>query len=329
MNDLFHPAANLFPMMDAEAFAALKQDISQRGQRDPIVFLDGKVLDGRNRLKACQELGIEPDECEIEECDSPIAYVLSANLHRRHLTSSQRAAIAAEALPMLEAEAKERQRLSKGQGIKVDKELPTLKNGDGKAVEQAAKLVGTNRQYVQDAKKIKAETPDLFEAVKAGKVTIPAAKREVAAKAPCPNCGGIERDDDGDCSSCYEPAQGGSRPRPLATKENTKFREHWLCLNCGSNELHLYGYCKPCWGSASKSQQREIADPDSADDTDGDYQTVLKSLMKQLLVARRLILDSANNDVQVVAHRKQQAHRLSKARGLVNRVMEEMAEVDQ
>lgn len=85
-----HPAAELFPMMTPEAREALKEDIREHGQREWAVLLDGKLLDGRNRYRACQELSIELECCELEAGTDPIAYVLSKNLHRRHLTREQR-----------------------------------------------------------------------------------------------------------------------------------------------------------------------------------------------------------------------------------------------
>jgi hypothetical protein len=74
---------------------ALRDDIAAHGQRDPIALLGGQILDGRNRYRACRELGIKPQSREWDgKGSSPVALVLSANLHRRHLTSSQRAAAA-------------------------------------------------------------------------------------------------------------------------------------------------------------------------------------------------------------------------------------------
>lgn len=90
-----HPAASIFPMLDHDAFERLKEDIRIHGQRDMIVFLGDKIIDGRNRYKACIELGIEPNTCELDSCDDPIGYVLSTNLHRRQLRTSQRAMCAA------------------------------------------------------------------------------------------------------------------------------------------------------------------------------------------------------------------------------------------
>ena len=89
-----HPLAGLFPMLPDEEIAELADDICTFGQRVPIMVLDGQVLDGRNRLAACRIADIEP-AFELYEGDDPFAFVLSHNLHRRHLTASQRAMVAA------------------------------------------------------------------------------------------------------------------------------------------------------------------------------------------------------------------------------------------
>ena len=49
-----HPAAELFPLMDNVALAALIRDIKENGLQEPILLWEGKILDGRNRLKACE-----------------------------------------------------------------------------------------------------------------------------------------------------------------------------------------------------------------------------------------------------------------------------------
>jgi hypothetical protein len=76
---------------------------------------------------------------------------MSLNLSRRHLTSSQKATIALEALPFFEAEA--RKRILKGRND------PSQKFDQGRAAEKTAEIVGTNRQYVSDAKAIKEASP--------------------------------------------------------------------------------------------------------------------------------------------------------------------------
>lgn len=57
----FHPVADIFPMIDSAAFELLKADIKKHGLREPIYLFQGKVIDGRNRLKACKELKIQPE----------------------------------------------------------------------------------------------------------------------------------------------------------------------------------------------------------------------------------------------------------------------------
>ena len=93
-----HPALAIIPIMDAKTFAGLKADIKENGQKKCITFFDGMLLDGRARLRACQELGKEPLIEEIEACDGsefdPIAWVLSVNVFRQHQNSSQLATIA-------------------------------------------------------------------------------------------------------------------------------------------------------------------------------------------------------------------------------------------
>ena len=172
----FHPAASVFPLMSGEEYEGLIADIRRNGLREPIWTLDGKILDGRNRYRACQEAKIEPRFQELNGQGSPLNFVLSMNLHRRHLTPSQKAAVAVEILPWLEKEAKGRQRFSRGRGKKGTQRIAGVSKGEAR--EQAAKIFGTNRQYVQDAKKLHQENPELFQAVKVGKVTLSEVKRE-------------------------------------------------------------------------------------------------------------------------------------------------------
>ncbi len=89
-----HSLAEAFPMADSDAYTALVADIKEHGLREPITLFDGKVLDGRNRLKACIEAGIEPKTKEFEG-DDPEDFVHSANINRRHLTQSWLAITAA------------------------------------------------------------------------------------------------------------------------------------------------------------------------------------------------------------------------------------------
>jgi hypothetical protein len=111
-----HPAAALFPMMDAAAYEELKEDIRKHGLRCPLIILDGRILDGRNRYRACHELGKRPTFYTAPPDVDPVAYVVSANLHRRHLTAEQKKEIIKEVLK--EAPAKSNRQVAAQ--VKVD-----------------------------------------------------------------------------------------------------------------------------------------------------------------------------------------------------------------
>jgi hypothetical protein len=77
-------------MMSDEEVDALGNDMLEFGQREPIWTYQGKILDGRNRYRACLLKGIEPRFVEFRGAD-PLGLVISMNLRRRHLDESQRA----------------------------------------------------------------------------------------------------------------------------------------------------------------------------------------------------------------------------------------------
>jgi hypothetical protein len=94
-----HPAAALFPLMQGEEFRALVADIKKHGLRQRIVTHDGQILDGRNRERACIAAGVEPEHTPFQG-DDPVAFVISANIHRRHLDAKQKRDLIARLLKM-------------------------------------------------------------------------------------------------------------------------------------------------------------------------------------------------------------------------------------
>tara|TARA_R110002073_G_scaffold76548_6_gene185856 strand:- start:10602 stop:11507 length:906 start_codon:yes stop_codon:yes gene_type:complete len=90
-----HPVADLFPMLPADEAAELSLDVGMYGLREAITLYDGELLDGRNRLKACRDAGVEP-VFETYDGDDPVGFIISKNIRRRQLSPSQRAMIAAE-----------------------------------------------------------------------------------------------------------------------------------------------------------------------------------------------------------------------------------------
>jgi len=173
-----HPIADVWPMMDEAKLAELADDIRKNGQLVPVWLYEGKILDGRNRWAACKIAGVEPKTKEYAG-DVPTAFAVSLNDRRRHMNKGALAAVAAELEPHFAADAKRRQ-ARKPKAEFVQEKIPEQKRAQAR--EEAAKSVGVNDRYVSDAKKVKTEAPEVFERLKAGKITLQDAKREVAKK---------------------------------------------------------------------------------------------------------------------------------------------------
>ena len=91
-----HPLADVFPTISADELDALVADVRAYGLREPIVLFEGRVLDGRHRLAACERAGVAPRFRDFAGSeDDALAFVLSANAHRRHLTPAQLAFVGA------------------------------------------------------------------------------------------------------------------------------------------------------------------------------------------------------------------------------------------
>jgi hypothetical protein len=81
----FHEAANIYPLMKGKAFDDLVKDIKANGLLEEIVTFKGKILDGRNRFRACGVAEVEPRFKEWDGEGSPTSFVISHNGRRRHL----------------------------------------------------------------------------------------------------------------------------------------------------------------------------------------------------------------------------------------------------
>ena len=189
----FHPIADLFPLMAGAEFEELCADIARQGLLEPIVLFEGKILDGRNRYRACLANGQTP-KIETRRFDggrdAAIDFVWSENAVRRHLPKGQMSGIFVnkEGMKKHKAAAKERQLAAGERGIEggrgQKKPLPKdLGKGsdahhhDGEAIQQAAKQIGTNRQYIQDCLVLQTEAPKLLDKVAAGELTPPQARK--------------------------------------------------------------------------------------------------------------------------------------------------------
>jgi N6-adenosine-specific RNA methylase IME4 len=162
----FHPLAEIFPLLEPEPFAALVEDIRAKGLHEPIVLYESKILDGRNRYRACQTAGVAP-RFESYSGSDPLGYVISLNLKRRHLSESQRAMVAARIATL---------QLGANQHTRGSKNLPTQG--------RAAELLNVSDRSVRSARTVQTTgTPELVQAVERGDVKVSVAA-DIATVSP-------------------------------------------------------------------------------------------------------------------------------------------------
>jgi ParB-like chromosome segregation protein Spo0J len=157
-----HPVAALFPMLPDDELDDLAADIRERGLLQPLTLsADGRfLLDGRNRLAACERAGVEPAFVHYDGNDLT-GFIIGANVHRRHLTKGQRAMaiVQANSSPRtigqtnLASEA-ETSRTLIARALVVQKWAPELADQvlNGGSLDQAYEIAaGRKRQHEQDA----------------------------------------------------------------------------------------------------------------------------------------------------------------------------------
>jgi N6-adenosine-specific RNA methylase IME4 len=172
-----HRQATLVPAMPADQYRAFRSDIAERSITTPLeITAENVVLDGRERLKAARELGIEQLPVRIVAPGDEREYMLLCALKRRQLTASQRAALALE----LECYRELRGEGSKRrlQNLRQTTEVANLPPR-GKTRELAAEWAGVSPRTVQDAATVQAHDPELFARVKAGQLAADMAARRV------------------------------------------------------------------------------------------------------------------------------------------------------
>lgn len=149
-----HPLADLFPMIAEAERMMLADDIAAHGQHEPILLLEGMVLDGRNRQWACIHAEIVPVYAPYTGTD-PLNFVLSKNLHRRHLTESQRALVAASIVDWVSG---------LNQSTAGSANLPTR---------AAAAKLSISERAVTAARRVRDHgAPELIAAIREGRVTV-------------------------------------------------------------------------------------------------------------------------------------------------------------
>jgi N6-adenosine-specific RNA methylase IME4/ParB-like chromosome segregation protein Spo0J len=175
----FHPLADIFPLIGGDDFDQLVADIRDNGLREPIVLLEGQILDGRNRYRACVAAGLMPEELTAPgrahlryfhsfvpagfptpARDGLLAYVISKNLRRRQLNDDQRRMVAARLVNLK-------------QGRPVDDK--TSQNADISRG-SAAKMLASDVAGIDRARSvISRAVPELIAAVDQGVVSVASA----------------------------------------------------------------------------------------------------------------------------------------------------------
>jgi hypothetical protein len=177
-----HPACEALPVLPKARYDELVESIRANGLEDPIVTHNGEVLDGRHRLRACEEAGVEPRFVEWDgRGGDPVGFIALKQI-RRDMTKSQRAAWAAEyVLPAEEEKARERQASHGAAPGRVANTSGSGSTSDaGTARDKAGEATGVSGRSVDTAKKVKDADEALFEDLKSGKKTLAQAAREAA-----------------------------------------------------------------------------------------------------------------------------------------------------
>jgi hypothetical protein len=209
---LVHPAAELFPLLPDAELAELAEDIRIRGLVEAVWLYDDPergtvLLDGRNRARACEITGV-PVQTRTYTGTDPIGFSIAQNLKRRHLTTGQKAAVAYEAAPLFEAEARlrkaeaaaeeNRRRAAERRSAEQTASAPTSEQPARPVVadrpqpgasvpatpapksrDRAAEVAGTSGRSVGRYKRIADQVPELAAKVRSGELALDAAEKKL------------------------------------------------------------------------------------------------------------------------------------------------------
>jgi len=174
----FHPLADVFPLMSDAELADLTADIREHGLREPIWLHEGKILDGRNRYRACIAADLEPEFRDFEG-DDPVSFVVSLNLKRRHLNESQRAMVAAKIANLAVGSNQHVARITHdpATGETFD---PPFANASANlrrpTAKEAGELLNVGTRSIESARSVvERGAPELVSAVERGEVSVSAA----------------------------------------------------------------------------------------------------------------------------------------------------------
>jgi ParB-like chromosome segregation protein Spo0J len=168
----FHPASELLPWPSEEEFRDLCEDISRRGLQEPIVTHDDQILDGRTRCIACISVGKPAVFKKWDANGDPVEYVIGANLHRRHLSDDQRAAIAASLQQSLASQSKHERATKAAAQRHGSASSEATGAPKQRARAQAAKTLNVSQAKVRKAEEVHKLKPELLQEVKSGRLPL-------------------------------------------------------------------------------------------------------------------------------------------------------------
>lgn len=220
-----HPAAEMFPEMTPSEFTALVDHIRVHRQQEPVVIdAQNRIIDGRHRWRACQALANQGLQvwCQRAESlglhseDDIREYVIAKNLHRRHLSESQRAMMAAA----LSA---------------------NLQSGKGHTVAQAAEKLKVSPRSVASAKRVREKgSPDLVAAVEQGKVSVSAAARALDSGQLTVDSGKKKKGETTESTKGAEKKIRALRDSEYAWLKCTGFRDCTAECIDGKSKVHIF-----------------------------------------------------------------------------------------
>lgn len=187
----YHEVANIFPLMQGEEYEGLRADIKANGLLEPVwLHPDNNfIIDGRNRHRACVDLGVKPAFRYWTGDGSLVSFVVSLNLKRRHLNESQRAMVAAKIANMGKGNPTGANQHTGGNAqicAFPETLFPVEASPNGVTAisqDEAAKLLNVGKRSVQSADAVQDHgTPELIAAVERGEVAVSTAS--VISQAP-------------------------------------------------------------------------------------------------------------------------------------------------
>lgn len=164
--------ANGIPEMPDDEYQRLKEDIRLHGQKEPIRVRGHDIIDGRSRYRACKELNLPVNAVQVEDTDKVLHQLsFSLNVHRRHLTQAQKAALIVEMTP----------NCAKGRPKKSAAAAGLLSRKD------LAKQHQVSQRSIEQAAQVHREDPEIHMRVKSGGLSLDRAVGEIQAKRAAQN----------------------------------------------------------------------------------------------------------------------------------------------